>query len=147
MAGFGKRLADAMATLSLSGVDMASQMGVSKQTITNWKAERNLPNVEQLYRICRILHVTADFLLFDLAHPMSLPAINIATRFDKLNPTQKEQWEKLLNVVTTTDGPVELGRDEGQSTGEAEWSKDNTRLRLLPKPKKKRTPRGKGESS
>lgn len=68
MEGFGNRLKNARVKAGLSGRELGVGLGhpsgdASRQTINDWEAERHWPNVVQLYRICKKLKVTPDFML------------------------------------------------------------------------------------
>lgn len=61
--GFGKRLQDARKAMHMSGTALGVLCGVKKQTVSNWEADRNDPDLGQLEIICRELMVTADWLV------------------------------------------------------------------------------------
>lgn len=89
--GFGTRLRDARKAMHMSGTALGSLCGVSKQTIANWEADRNQPDLTQLEVICRTLKVTADWLvrglptLGDLAEPEG----RLAMLYRQLDPEGK----------------------------------------------------------
>ena len=43
--------------------DMASQVGVAPKTYDDWECGKNLPDTNYLTIICRVLGVSADYLL------------------------------------------------------------------------------------
>lgn len=124
MVGFGERLTNAMHAAGIDGPTLGGILDVSRQTITNWKKDRNLPKADQIFTLCRALGVPSDYLIFDLAQPLSLPAIRIATGFDRLTPAQQTQWEKALDLVKSA-GPREFDVDASQPyEGEVQWGSE-----------------------
>lgn len=137
--GFGKRLTEAMRHMKDTGQALGEHLGVSRQTITNWKQDRNRPKAEQIYALCKRLRVSADYLLMGVDHSLSLPALKVATRFDKLTPSQKSQWEHLLEVAHAS-GPAEFGDDVLQGDEQSWDSKSETKSQK--KSSSKRPPSG-----
>ena len=60
---FGKRLSEVLKQSNLTQKQIAQKLGISEGNITNWKKGDNLPSVEVLYRLCKILDESSDFLL------------------------------------------------------------------------------------
>ena len=60
---FQERFADAIKASGMTQKELARALNVSEGNITNWKKGDNLPSVELLYRICLLLHESADYLL------------------------------------------------------------------------------------
>lgn len=48
---------------NLSQTQLAKRLNVSPKTISNWENERNLPDIELVIKIARILDVTIDELI------------------------------------------------------------------------------------
>lgn len=48
---------------NLNQVQLAQELDVSKQTISNWENNNILPSIEMLIRISRFFSVSTDFLL------------------------------------------------------------------------------------
>lgn len=46
-----------------SQVQLASELGVSKQTISNWENNNILPSIEMLIKISQFFSVSTDYLL------------------------------------------------------------------------------------
>lgn len=59
----GRRLAAARALRSLRQIDMAEALGVNKFTVSKWERGLQLPDADTIYRICKLLDISADFLL------------------------------------------------------------------------------------
>lgn len=47
----------------LNQTELASALGVSKQTVSNWENENILPSVDMLLRLSEFFSVSTDFLL------------------------------------------------------------------------------------
>ena len=47
----------------LNQVQFAQKMGVTKQSVSNWKNDNIMPSVEMLEKIADFFNVTADYLL------------------------------------------------------------------------------------
>lgn len=44
-------------------VQLAQQLGISKQSVSNWENNNIVPSIDMLRKICRIFSCSADFLL------------------------------------------------------------------------------------
>ncbi len=47
----------------ISQVDLAKELGVTKQSVSNWENDNIQPSVEMLSRIADVLSVSTDYLL------------------------------------------------------------------------------------
>lgn len=63
--GIGKRIRDRRADLRMSSMELAEQIGVSKQTISGYELERTYPNPEKLSKILQVLQCDANYLYQD----------------------------------------------------------------------------------
>ena len=59
----GKRIAELRLGRGWSQVELARQLRVAKQTVSNWENENIQPSIEMLVRIAKLLGVTTDYLL------------------------------------------------------------------------------------
>ncbi len=48
---------------NLSQVDVARELGVSKQSVSNWENDNILPSIDMLVRISHFFSVSTDYLL------------------------------------------------------------------------------------
>jgi transcriptional regulator with XRE-family HTH domain len=62
--GFGERLKSAIKESGFSQKDVSEILQINQDTITNYVKEKSLPNADVLFRLCRLLKVSSDFLLF-----------------------------------------------------------------------------------
>lgn len=60
---FGDRIKTLRISHNLSQVQLAEQLNVSKQTISNWENNNILPSIEMLINIAQYFSVSTDFLL------------------------------------------------------------------------------------
>ena len=60
---FQERIREELKHCGLTQKQLAEQLGVDPANITNWKTGKNIPSVETLYALCKLLNVSADYLL------------------------------------------------------------------------------------
>lgn len=110
--GFGERLKKARALSKLSGAALGEGLqpdgDASRQTMSDWEAERHYPNVWQLMLICQRLNLSADYLLTGYEAP---PA-DLAADEDALVKAYRKLKPDAKRVVLQAAGvePSELGK-------------------------------------
>ena len=60
---FHERLRAARLLRGMSQVELARELGVTKQSVSNWENDNILPSIEMLCRIASCLSVSADYLV------------------------------------------------------------------------------------
>lgn len=60
---FGETIKTLRLSYSLSQVQLANELCVSKQTVSNWENNNILPSIEMLIKISRFFSVSTDYLL------------------------------------------------------------------------------------
>lgn len=60
---FGDTIKSLRISYNLNQVQLAKDLNVSKQTVSNWENNNILPSVEMLIKIARYFSVTTDYLL------------------------------------------------------------------------------------
>lgn len=60
---FTERFNEVVKASPLAQREIAERLGVNPSFISQMKKGKNLPNITMLYNICRILDVSADYLL------------------------------------------------------------------------------------
>lgn len=60
---FGDRIKSLRVSYNLNQVQLAKDLNVSKQTVSNWENNNILPSVEMLVRLAHYFSVTTDYLL------------------------------------------------------------------------------------
>lgn len=68
---FGEKLKSARKRAGLTQEQLAEQLLVSRQAITKWKADKGLPDIENLKQLSKHLDVSIDYLL-DSGEPIDL---------------------------------------------------------------------------
>ena len=63
MSEFAKRLKEKREENKISQRALAGFIGVSHSSVSQWESEINIPTIESLIRLCKILKVSADYLL------------------------------------------------------------------------------------
>lgn len=60
---FGLRLTEALNGSKYTQNEIAKALGISRSNISNWKNGTNYPSVEMLIKLCKLLDISADYLL------------------------------------------------------------------------------------
>lgn len=60
---FTERFNEVLKNSSVTQSEVAMYCGVTKQSISDFKRGKSLPSIETLYRICKILDCSSDYLL------------------------------------------------------------------------------------
>ena len=60
---FAERLTMELKSSGLQQKEIAEKLRISPANITNWKTGKNIPSLEIFYELCKILDVSADYLL------------------------------------------------------------------------------------
>ncbi|MCI9083404.1 MAG: helix-turn-helix transcriptional regulator [Lachnospiraceae bacterium] len=60
---FGEIIRKIRITRNLSQVQLAKELNVSKQTVSNWENDNILPSIEMLIKISKFFSVSTDYLL------------------------------------------------------------------------------------
>lgn len=60
---FQERFNEILKTCGKTQADIAREIGVSEQGVSEYKSGRCLPSLDKLYKLCAYLDVSADYLL------------------------------------------------------------------------------------
>lgn len=60
---FGDVIYNLRKSRKFSQVEMAKQLGVTKQTVSNWENNNILPSIDMLVKVSNFFSVSTDFLL------------------------------------------------------------------------------------
>jgi transcriptional regulator with XRE-family HTH domain len=60
---FARRLKDTLEDLGMSQAELARRAFISKVTVSRWANAKGVPCADDLYGICEVLGVSADWLL------------------------------------------------------------------------------------
>ncbi|MGN1061222.1 MAG: helix-turn-helix domain-containing protein [Candidatus Coproplasma sp.] len=58
-----EKIKELRSSFGISQVELAKQLGVSKQCVSNWENDNVQPSVEMLVQIARYFNVSTDYLL------------------------------------------------------------------------------------
>ena len=75
----GDRIRELRNSHQLSQVDLAKQLHVSKQTISNWENNNVPPSIDTLIRIAAFFDVSTDYLL-ELTHQRVINADGLSNK-------------------------------------------------------------------
>ena len=83
---------------NMSQVELAKQLGVTKQSVSNWENDNILPSIDMLIRIADFFSTTTDYLLgledrefLDVSGLDSLTISHLRQLIDDIKNTQKNQ--------------------------------------------------------
>ncbi|MCI2057390.1 MAG: helix-turn-helix domain-containing protein [Oscillibacter sp.] len=60
---FGEQIKKVRKDRNLTQQDMAEKLGISRQAVSNWENDKNLPDIEMLISMSRVFHLTLDELI------------------------------------------------------------------------------------
>jgi transcriptional regulator with XRE-family HTH domain len=90
----GERLKDARKRAHYTQIELGKKIGALHNSISNWEKGRNAPDANTLERLCKVLGVSADYLVLGEGAQHVEDAYNsiewdLIRRFRRLNPTAK----------------------------------------------------------
>lgn len=107
---FGNRLRDARNDAELTGDKLGALIGVSKQTIAHWEANRYEPKIVYLAKLSEVLGVSVDWLVTGKTiETLSPAAIKQGRFYEALSLEGRRRWEtaKMLIREGVPDATVE----------------------------------------
>ena len=125
----GKKIKEARVKAGYTQEQLAGMLGVSRQAVTKWEADRGLPDVENLKSMGKLLNISVDYLLDDgteLDLSVTREAIDLSnyagSKFDKKVTILKERFpdaechglistKKLSKSEKVLDGAIGLFTD------------------------------------
>ncbi|RKI37942.1 XRE family transcriptional regulator [bacterium D16-51] len=96
----GERCRKARETAGYTQEQLADQIGVSTQFLSD--AERGVTgmSVNTIVKLCGILNISADFLLLGMEEPDGAESpLSIYTRMKRLSPQERELVEEVTNLM------------------------------------------------
>ena len=98
-----ERLAEMMAERDFKPVDLASQMGISRNTITRYLQGTRFPSFENFIKMLELFHCSADFLIGLTDNPLTnvsfQPIVAFSVRFRALL-TEHKMSQYALRKIT-----------------------------------------------
>ena len=92
----GERLAEVRKDHGDRQDDLARKLNVTKFTISNWEQEKCVPPHEAIVQICRLYHVSADYLLGVTDEDPTYSRERRAARFTAEELAELKQLEQYL---------------------------------------------------
>ena len=59
----GETIRELRDSFNISQVELAKNLGVTKQCVSNWENDNILPSIDMLIKISKFFNVTTDYLL------------------------------------------------------------------------------------
>lgn len=60
---FKERFNEVLKTSAKTQTQIARELNITKQSVNDYKMGKSVPSIETLYLLCKILEVSADYLL------------------------------------------------------------------------------------
>lgn len=92
----GQNLKDMRIKNKYNQEDIAEQLGVTKQTISNWEKGKRTPDINHLIKLANIYQVTLDSLIGIDKRTEDIELLNIILNM------RKEKKSQLLNFLKVT---------------------------------------------
>lgn len=92
----GQNLKDIRIKNKYNQEDIAEQLGVTKQTISNWEKGKRTPDINHLIKLANIYQVTLDSLIGIDKRTEDIELLNIILNM------RKEKKSQLLNFLKVT---------------------------------------------
>lgn len=75
----GQQINELRIAMGWSQVQLAEELSISKQTVSNWENENIQPSIEMLVRLAKLFHVSTDYLLgLDKTQTMNVDGLPIS---------------------------------------------------------------------
>lgn len=91
----GQRLKETRQNAGLKQEDLAKQLGVSRQTISNWENGRSLPDVGSAVKLSNVYNVSLDELLKDEQ--------SVLKTFEDIVTKRRKFWQMMLEIGIILD--------------------------------------------
>lgn len=88
---------------------LAAQIGVSKNTVSNWEAGRARPDLDNIVQMCRVLNITPSQ-LFGSAGDLSTHERETISLYRSLNGANKEIIDSLMKQLLNAQRRAQLKR-------------------------------------
>ena len=92
----GIKLRELRSSHGLTQIQLAKELGVSKQCVSNWENDNILPSIDMLIRISQYFYISCDYLL-ELDNKIYLDVSDIT-------PSQRAIIQKLIQEFKNVNG-------------------------------------------
>lgn len=89
--GFGDRLRSAIKDSGYSQKEISEILQINQDTITNYVKEKSLPKVDILFKLCNLLKISSDWLIFGVRDCDKESCIGNISDNDSINLTSTEK--------------------------------------------------------
>ena len=96
----GKRIQSRRKQLGLTQEHLAEQMNVSIQMVSNLERGNKAIRIDNLIKLCSILHVSTDYILTGKENPANLFALT--EQMQNLSTKEQKMIELLIDYCTNT---------------------------------------------
>ena len=97
---FPIRLKNLRQSKELNQVQLASKLGVKKQSVSNWENDNIMPSIDMLIKIADFFNVSTDYLLGRQTPQETAPALLDVTG---LTPEQLEHIQFIVDDLRNSD--------------------------------------------
>lgn len=84
----GEKLKSSRKSAGLTQEQLSEKILVSRQAITKWESDKGIPDIENLKRLSKLLHISIDYLL-DSGESIDLSVVREEIHLDDLTYTRK----------------------------------------------------------
>ena len=98
---FSEQIKDLRTREKLTQEQFAEKLNITRQAVSNWENERNLPDIEMLILIAQNFHISLDELILG---GNDMDEVNVMT--DKLVRDGSENRRAKMNMISTIVGGV-----------------------------------------
>jgi transcriptional regulator with XRE-family HTH domain len=101
MKAMGDRIALGRQAMKWTQAELAEQMGVSTQMISNLEQGKKAIRPENLVKVCEVLHLSADDILFGTVNgrEISRKSWELLTEIEKLPPEMAEHFLQIIKAL------------------------------------------------
>ncbi|MCI8717644.1 MAG: helix-turn-helix domain-containing protein [Lachnospiraceae bacterium] len=97
---FGEKISKCRQNQNMTQEEFAAKLCVTPQAVSRWERNQSLPDITILQDICRILNISADYLL-------NIESAQISENYDT------EVFHQVMAILRSCDEPVSLQFGEG----------------------------------
>lgn len=94
----GQKISKLRKEKKLSQIDMAKQVGVSRDAISKYERDDNIPSVENAKRIAKILDVTIDFLVSE-DDKQDVIDVSMLNRIMEIQRLDKDDQNTIVKII------------------------------------------------
>ena len=105
----GRKISAARKAKNMTQMELADQMGISFQAVSNWERGSSMPDISKLPELAEILGVSIDQLLGEEAPLVKAAADNRMEEFLEAKAGRKQAWAKFQKAIPWTVEQLRAG--------------------------------------